>query len=82
MDDERRIGDNNNGWDEYRMFVTQELKRQGIVQLSMSDSLQEIKDRLIAQETKMRNMSGIIAFIVSSVVSLISGVILLFIKKG
>lgn len=82
MNEDRRKKDDNGNWDEYRIFITQELKRQGEVQLIMAKSVQEIKDRLIAQETKIRNVSGIISFVISSIVSLIVGVILLFIKKG
>jgi len=79
---DRRKDDDNGDWDDYRMFVTEELKRQGNVQVTMLSSIQEINNRLISQESKIRNVSGIISFAVSGIVSLISGVVLFIIKRG
>ena len=82
MPDDRRKDDDNDGWDEYRKYVCEELKRQGEVQTTMVSSIQNIDKHLAIQETKMRNVSGIISFAVSSMVSLVSGVALFLIKRN
>lgn len=82
MNGDRRKEDDNNGWDEYRIYVTQELKRQGEVQTIIVTSVQEIEKRLIEQETKMRNVSGIVSFTVSVIISSIGSLIMYFTKRG
>jgi len=79
---DRRTDDEDNNWVENRMFVKEELKRQGEVQAKMLCSIQDIEKHLAVQETKLRNVSGIISFAVSGIVSLISGVVLFIIKRG
>jgi len=79
---ERRKEDNNGDWSEHRMFVTGELKRQGDVQTTILSTIQNIEKNLAIQETKLRNVSGVISLAVSSVVSLISGIIIFIIKRG
>ena len=79
--DDRRKEDNHNGWDDYRMFVTQELKRQGEVQSTMLCSINEINKHLATQEERTRNVAGIISVAVSGIVSLISGIIIFIIER-
>ena len=81
MPDDRRKEDDNNGWDEYRMFVIGELKRQGEVQIKMLESVNSINTHLATQEEKTRNIAGIISVAVSGVVSLISGIIIFIIER-
>ena len=78
---ERRHEDNHNGWDYYRMFVTQELKRQGEVQSTMLCSINEINTHLATQEERTRNVAGIVSIAVSGVMGLISGIIIFIIER-
>lgn len=68
--------------DEHYIFVKEELKRQGEVQTRMLCSIQDIEKHLAVQEIKLRTITGVIAFAISGVTSLVSGAIMYFIKRG
>lgn len=81
MTDERRVADHNDDWDKYRIFVIEKLEEQGKKQDEMLQTINDINNRLTTQETKMCNASGMISFAVSSIVSIIGGIIMFFVER-
>jgi hypothetical protein len=62
--------ENNNGWNEYKQFVVQELKRSNNRLKGIEDRLMGIEKELAVLKTKMYIGSALVAVIFSGLVSM------------
>ena len=72
------MGNETNGWESYKIYVTEELKRQGSKQDDILEGIQNLNTRMSVQESRVKWMAGGISTFTALLISTIAK----FVFKG